>query len=104
MRKPFRDGRPAPRSRGPQWDVILAADVGGDHAERVLHTGVHSQHPSSFAHDAERYPRPWAQGRYRQIVRRGEPERGGHFPSPEAPEYFVEDLREGFAVVLTARR
>lgn len=34
----------------------------------------------------------------------GEPERGGHFPSPEVPEYFVEDLREGFAVVLAARR
>ncbi|MEU3229250.1 epoxide hydrolase family protein [Nocardiopsis alba] len=57
-----------------------------------------------YPRDTERYPRPWARERYRQIVRWREPERGGHFPSLEVPEYFVEDLREGLAAVLAARR
>lgn len=56
-----------------------------------------------YPHDVERCPRPWAQERYRQIVRWGTPERGGHFPSMEVPELFVEDLREGLAAVLAAR-
>lgn len=57
-----------------------------------------------YPRDTERYPRPWARDRYRQIVRWREPERGGHFPSLEVPGYFVEDLREGLAAVLAARR
>lgn len=57
-----------------------------------------------YPRDTERYPRPWARERYRQIVRWREPERGGHFPSLEVPGYFVEDLREGLAAVLAARR
>jgi pimeloyl-ACP methyl ester carboxylesterase len=57
-----------------------------------------------YPRDVERCPRPWAQERYRQIVRWGTPERGGHFPSMEFPELFVEDLREGLAAVLAARR
>jgi pimeloyl-ACP methyl ester carboxylesterase len=56
-----------------------------------------------YPRDVERCPRPWAQERYRQIVRWGTPERGGHFPSMEVPELFVEDLREGLAAVLAAR-
>jgi pimeloyl-ACP methyl ester carboxylesterase len=55
-----------------------------------------------YPRDIERYPRPWAQERYRQIVRWREPEAGGHFPSLEVPGYFVEDLREGLAAVLAA--
>ncbi|MEU2943809.1 epoxide hydrolase [Nocardiopsis alba] len=57
-----------------------------------------------YPRDTERYPRPWARERYRQIVRWREPERGGHFPSLEVPGYFVEDLREGLAAALAARR
>jgi len=53
--------------------------------------------------DVERCPRPWAQQRYRRIVHWGTPERGGHFPSMEVPDRFVEDLREGLAAVLAAR-
>lgn len=56
-----------------------------------------------YPRDVERCPRPWAQERYRQIVRWGTPERGGHFPSMEVPKLFVEDLREGLAAVLAAR-
>ncbi|MEU0312175.1 epoxide hydrolase family protein [Nocardioides sp. NPDC006273] len=56
-----------------------------------------------YPRDVERCPRPWAQERYRKIVRWGTPERGGHFPSMEVPELFVEDLREGLAAVLAAR-
>ncbi|KUF19380.1 epoxide hydrolase family protein [Streptomyces silvensis] len=56
-----------------------------------------------YPRDVEKCPRPWAQERYRQIVRWREPESGGHFPSLEVPEYFVADLREGLAAVLAAR-
>ena len=59
---------------------------------------------TTYPRDIEKYPRPWAQQRYRQIVRWREPARGGHFPSLEVPGYFVEDLREGLAAVLAARR
>ena len=47
-------------------------------------------------------PRPWAEQRYRQIVRWREPKAGGHFASLEVPEFFVSDLREGLAAVLAA--
>lgn len=50
--------------------------------------------------DIEKYPRAWAQQRYRQIVRWRAPEAGGHFPSLEVPEYFVRDVQEGLAAVL----
>ncbi|MGW4396284.1 epoxide hydrolase family protein [Amycolatopsis nivea] len=53
-----------------------------------------------YPRDTEKTPRPWARERYRQIVRWRVPERGGHFPSLEMPEYFVRDLREGLAAVL----
>ncbi|SEC16089.1 Pimeloyl-ACP methyl ester carboxylesterase [Amycolatopsis tolypomycina] len=59
---------------------------------------------TTYPRDIEKYPRPWAQERYRQIVRWREPGRGGHFPSLEVPGYFVEDLRAGLAAVLAARR
>lgn len=57
-----------------------------------------------YPRDIEKYPRPWSQERYRRIVRWRSPERGGHFPSLEVPGYFVDDLREGLAAVLAARR
>ncbi|WND38556.1 epoxide hydrolase [Streptomyces sp. BB1-1-1] len=59
---------------------------------------------SVYPRDVEKCPRPWAQERFRHIVRWGTPETGGHFPSLEVPEYFVEDLREGLAAVLAAHR
>jgi pimeloyl-ACP methyl ester carboxylesterase len=59
---------------------------------------------SMYPRDIEKCPRPLAQERYRQIVRWRSPEAGGHFPSLEVPEYFVEDLREGLAAVLAAHR
>ncbi|MFI0373206.1 epoxide hydrolase family protein [Actinomadura sp. 1N219] len=57
-----------------------------------------------YPRDIEKCPRPWAQERYRQIVRWRSPESGGHFPSLEVPEYFVKDLQEGLAAVLAAHR
>ncbi|MFD7170102.1 epoxide hydrolase family protein [Streptomyces violascens] len=57
-----------------------------------------------YSRDIEKCPRPWAQERYRQIVRWRSPENGGHFPSLEVPEYFVKDLQEGLATVLAAHR
>ncbi|MBE1534696.1 epoxide hydrolase family protein [Actinomadura algeriensis] len=57
-----------------------------------------------YPRDIEKCPRPWAQERYRRIVRWKEPEVGGHFPSLEVPEYFVKDLQEGLAAVLAADR
>ncbi len=59
---------------------------------------------SMYPCDIEKYPRGWAQERYRRIVRWNSPETGGHFPSLEVPEYFVDDLREGLAAVLAAGR
>jgi hypothetical protein len=57
-----------------------------------------------YPRDIEKCPRPWAQQRYRQIVRWNSPDTGGHFPSLEVPEYFVDDLRQGLAAVLAAGR
>ncbi|NED60282.1 epoxide hydrolase, partial [Streptomyces sp. SID10244] len=57
-----------------------------------------------YPRDIEKCPRPWAAERYRNIVRWNSPENGGHFPSLEVPEYFVDDLREGLAAVLAAGR
>lgn len=57
-----------------------------------------------YPRDIEKYPRAWAQERYRQIIRWRSPENGGHFPSLEVPEYFVKDLQEGLAAVLAANR
>lgn len=55
-----------------------------------------------YPRDIEKSPQPWAQERYRQMVRWNSPDRGGHFPSLEVPESFVEDLQEGLAAVLAA--
>lgn len=57
---------------------------------------------SIYPRDIEKCPRPWAQERYRKIVRWGSPEIGGHFPSLEVPGHFVKDLQEGLEAVLAA--
>jgi pimeloyl-ACP methyl ester carboxylesterase len=54
-----------------------------------------------YPRDIEKCPRPWAEARYRQLVRWRSASSGGHFPSLEVPEYFVKDLREGLAAVLS---
>ncbi|WP_028354147.1 epoxide hydrolase family protein [Bordetella petrii] len=59
---------------------------------------------SIYPRDIEKCPRPWAQARYRRIVRWGTPANGGHFPSLEVPGPFVQDLRAGLAAVLAAQR
>ncbi|TDE90020.1 epoxide hydrolase [Occultella glacieicola] len=55
-----------------------------------------------YPRDIEKCPRPWARERYRQIVRWSAPDAGGHFPSLEVPEDFVNDLQGGLAAVLAA--
>lgn len=57
-----------------------------------------------YPRDIEKCPRPWAQERYRQIVRWRSPDAGGHFPSLEVTDSFVKDLQEGLAAVLAANR
>ena len=57
-----------------------------------------------YPRDIEKCPRAWAQRRYRHIVRWREPDLGGHFPSLEIPERFVNDLRDGLAAALAARQ
>ncbi|MET8458593.1 epoxide hydrolase family protein [Streptomyces parvulus] len=84
----------------------------GASAARIYHEshdsldpGLRVDVPSAitvYPRDIERCPRVWARERFRRIVRWGEPETGGHFPSLEVPEYFVGDLREGLAAVLAA--
>ncbi|MER7716296.1 epoxide hydrolase family protein [Streptomyces flaveolus] len=72
-----------------------------------LDPGLRVDVPSAvtmYPRDIEKTPRPWAQERYRRIVRWNSPESGGHFPSLEVPAHFVKDLREGLAAVLAADR
>ncbi|MFF9481832.1 epoxide hydrolase family protein [Streptomyces sp. NPDC014733] len=86
----------------------------GASAARIYHESHNALDPAlrvdvpsaitMYPRDIEKYPRPWAQERYRRIVRWNTPEAGGHFPSLEVPGYFVEDLREGLAAVLAAPR
>ncbi|KTR94257.1 hypothetical protein NS220_09685 [Microbacterium testaceum] len=57
---------------------------------------------TTYPHDIEKHPRPWAEERFRRIVRWRAPESGGHFPALEMPDAFVRDLREGMAAVLAA--
>ena len=57
---------------------------------------------TTYPHDIEKHPLPWAQERFRCIVRWRAPEAGGHFPALEMPGEFVRDLREGLAAVLAA--
>lgn len=59
---------------------------------------------TTHPHDKEKHPRPWAEERFRRIVRWGSAEAGGHFPALEKPREFVRDLREGLAAVLSASR
>jgi len=86
----------------------------GASAARIYYEGHNSLDPelrvdvpsaiSVYPRDIEKCPRPWAQQRYRQIVRWRSPETGGNFPSLEVPEYLVKDLQEGLAAVLAANR
>jgi pimeloyl-ACP methyl ester carboxylesterase len=72
-----------------------------------LDPGLRVDVPSAitmYPRDIEKVPRPWAQERFRNIVRWRSPDVGGHFPSLEVPDYFVKDLREGLAAVLAAGR
>ncbi|MFJ7230103.1 epoxide hydrolase family protein [Streptomyces tendae] len=86
----------------------------GASAARIYHESHNSLDPAlrvdvpsalgMYPRDVEKCPLPWARERYRNIVRWTVAERGGHFPSLEVPEYFVEDLRAGLGAVLAARR
>ncbi|MBW5424534.1 alpha/beta fold hydrolase [Streptomyces sp. BG9H] len=86
----------------------------GASAARIYHESHDSLDPglrvdvraaiTTYPRDIEKYPRAWAQERFRQIVRWRAAGAGGHFPSLEVPEYFVEDLRDGLAAVLAAHR
>ncbi|MCK1977389.1 epoxide hydrolase 1 [Jeotgalicoccus huakuii] len=53
-----------------------------------------------YPKDIEKYPRVWAEKRYRNIVAWNEAPEGGHFPSLEVSEYFVKDLRNGLSSIL----
>jgi epoxide hydrolase len=83
--------------------IYYESHGGVNAVDPALHVDVPSA-ISIYPRDIEKCPRPWAQERYRQIVRWRVPESGGHFPSLEVPEYFVKDLQDGFAAVLAAHR
>lgn len=86
----------------------------GASSARIYHESHNSLDPelrvdvpsaiTTYPRDIEKSPRPWAQQRFRRIVRWRAPESGGHFPSLERPDYFVKDLQEGLAAVLAASR
>ena len=85
----------------------------GASAARIYHESHSSLDPdlkvdvpaaiTTYPRDIEKYPRAWAQERYRRIVRWETPATGGHFPSLEDPGHFVEDLRAGAEAILAAR-
>lgn len=56
---------------------------------------------TTYPRNIQRWPRPWAQERYRRIVRWEEPDAGGHFPSLERPGFFVRDLRASLNILIT---
>ncbi|WP_415972638.1 epoxide hydrolase family protein [Rhodococcus sp. 077-4] len=57
---------------------------------------------TTYPRDIEKYPRAWAQERFRHIVRWRAPTSGGHFPSLENSDYFARDVQAGLAAVLAA--
>ena len=57
---------------------------------------------SVFPAEIEKIPRAWVEARYRQLVRWKVLDRGGHFPSLEAPDLFVDELRASFAGLISA--
>lgn len=59
---------------------------------------------TTYPSDIEKFPRAWAQERFRKIARWSTPESGGHFASLEVPDFFVKDLRRSLAAVLAASR
>lgn len=94
------------------WLTRTGASAARIYAES--HGGVNSVDPALtvevpsaitvYPRDIEKCPRPWARERYRRIVRWREPDEGGHFPSLEVPDQFVNDLRTGLAEVLATGR
>ncbi|MGZ8178134.1 epoxide hydrolase family protein [Williamsia sp. SKLECPSW1] len=86
----------------------------GASAARIYHESHDSLDPmlrvevpaaiTVYPADIEKCPLPWAEHRYRSIVRWSTPDKGGHFPSLEMPDYFVRDLLTGLTAVLDARR
>nr|WP_314145698.1 epoxide hydrolase [uncultured Rhodococcus sp.] len=59
---------------------------------------------TTYPRDIAKCPLPWARQRYRQTVRWRAPNAGGHFPSLERVEFFIDDLRAGLSAVLAADR
>lgn len=86
----------------------------GASSSRIYHESHRSLDPdlridvpaaiTTYPRDIAKYPRPWAEERFRRIVRWAEPEEGGHFASLEVPSAFVTDLQEGLAAVLAEPR
>ncbi|MDR6911457.1 pimeloyl-ACP methyl ester carboxylesterase [Rhodococcus fascians] len=84
----------------------------GASSARIYYESHHSLDPdlrvdvpaavTTYPRDIAKCPRPWAQQRYRRIVRWRAPDAGGHFPSLERRDYFVRDLRAGLSAVLEA--
>ena len=57
---------------------------------------------SVFPGEIEKIPRAWVEARYRRLVRWEVLDRGGHFPSLEVPDLFVDELRASFAGLASA--
>jgi pimeloyl-ACP methyl ester carboxylesterase len=51
---------------------------------------------TQFPQELVRLPRHWIERRYTDLRHWSEPETGGHFPSLEQPEVFVDELRTFF--------
>jgi epoxide hydrolase len=74
------------------WESFNRAFSGdGDHSVKVP-TGC-----SIFPEEIVPTPRPWAEGRFPDIVYWNELDKGGHFAAFEQPELFVNEIRSCFA-------
>ena len=81
-----------PSSARLYWEGFQAMQAGGmPHAPVPTPAGI-----TMFPGEQLRLSRRWADRRFQHLVHFGEADRGGHFAALEAPDRFVEDVRQTF--------
>lgn len=81
-----------PSSARLYWEAMQAMGA-NDRSQQTMKTATSI---SMFKGEQLRLSRRWAESRFDNIVHFAEHEKGGHFAAMEAPEAFVNDVRESF--------